>query len=87
MMSIRQRREPSVVGRDGRLKLVGAGLVLALLGMVRTLRGVQVVTHWTGQPVFSWGLISAGCICILLALVPISWITKAAAHHHAKDHR
>jgi hypothetical protein len=87
MMSIMQRREPSVVSPYGRLKLIGAGLALALVGIVRTLRGVQVVTHWTGQPMFSWGLISAGGICILLALVPIPWITKAAATTDSKDHR
>jgi hypothetical protein len=87
MMSIMQRREPVVVSRYGRLKLIGAGVVLAVVGIVRTLRGVQVVTHWTGQPMFSWGLISAGGICIVLALVPISWITKAAATTHSKDRR
>ena len=85
MMSMMPRREPEGVSRYGRLKLIGAGLVLALVGIVRTLRGVQVVTHWTGQPMFSWGLISAGGICILLALVPLSWIAKAATKH-SKDH-
>ena len=86
MMSTMQRHRQPLVGRYGRLKLIGAGLVLALVGIVMMLRGVQVVTHWTGQPMFSWGLISAGGICILLALVPISWITKAATTH-SKDHR
>jgi hypothetical protein len=43
------------------------------------LGGVQVVTHWTGQPMFSWGLIAGGGLCILLALIPAAWIAKAAA--------
>jgi len=40
------------------------------------LSGVQVVTHGTGQPMFSWGLIAAGLLCILVALVPQSWIAR-----------
>jgi hypothetical protein len=86
MMSKMQRHKHPLVGRYGRLKLIGAGLVLALLGMSRMLRGIQVVTHWTGQPLFSWGLISAGGLRILLALIPISWIAKAATTH-SRDHR
>jgi hypothetical protein len=42
------------------------------------LKGVQVVTHWTGQPMFSLGLLAAGGLCILLAFIPTSWIGKAA---------
>ena len=61
----------------GRLKAVGAGLVLAAIGSLRLLGGVQVVTHWTGQPMFSWGLIAAGIVCLLSALVPVSWVNKA----------
>jgi hypothetical protein len=41
--------------RNDSLKLVGAGLVLALVGSLRMAKDVQVVTHSTGQPVFSWG--------------------------------
>jgi hypothetical protein len=81
MMSIMQQHKQPVVRPYGRLKLIGAGLVLALVGIVRMLRGFQVVTHWTGQPLFSWGLISAGGICILLALIPMSWIAKASTTH------
>lgn len=40
--------------------------------------GVQVVTRWTGQPLFSWGLIAAGGICFVFAAIPTSWINKAA---------
>ena len=63
----------------GRLKLVGAGLAITIVGVALLLRGVQVVTHGTGQPMFSWGLIAGGGLCILLALIPASWIAKAAA--------
>ena len=69
---------PATVRPYGRPKLVGAGLVLALVGFLRMAKGVQVVTHWTGQPMFSWGLLAAGGLCILLALIPSSWIAKAA---------
>ena len=64
--------------RFGRLKAVGAALILVAVGVLRMLGGVQVVTHWTGQPVFSWGLVAAGIVCILSALVPLSWIARAA---------
>lgn len=63
----------------GRLKLICAGLALTVVGIAMLLRGVQVVTHWTGQPMFSWGLIAGGGLCILLALIPAQWIVKAAA--------
>jgi hypothetical protein len=69
---------PPTVRPYGRLKLVGAGLALAIMGSALLLRGVQVVTHWTGQPMFSWGLIGAGGLCVLLAVIPSSWIAKAA---------
>jgi uncharacterized membrane protein YbaN (DUF454 family) len=62
-----------------RLKLIGGGLAFAILGSALLLRGVQVVTHWTGQPMFSWGLIAAGGLCIVLAAIPASWIAKAAS--------
>jgi hypothetical protein len=64
--------------RFGRLKALGAGLILVAVGVLRMLGGVQVVTHWTGQPMFSWGLVAAGIVCIFSALVPASWIAAAA---------
>jgi hypothetical protein len=70
----------------GRLKLVGAGAVLALVGAARMARGIQVVTHWTGQPMFSWGLVGAGSLCIILAFIPATLISKAATTH-SKTHR
>lgn len=61
----------------GRLKAIGAGLLLIAVGYLRLLGGVQVVTHGTGQPMFSWGLIAAGILCIASTLIPKSWIVKA----------
>jgi hypothetical protein len=79
---------PPIVRPYGRLKLVGAGLVLAVAGSTWLLRGVQVVTHGNGQPMFSWGLIAAGGLCILLAIIPSSWIAKAATtRSKAEGHR
>ena len=68
----------SIVRPYGRLKLISAGLALAVVGCVLLLRSVDVVIHWTGQPMFSWGLIAAGGLCILLAVIPASWIANAA---------
>jgi hypothetical protein len=55
------------------------GLALAIVGSTLLLRGVQVVTHWTGQPMFSWGLIAAGGLCVAIAAIPASWSAKAAS--------
>src|SRR5208337_1161878 len=76
----------STVRPYGRLKLVGAGLVLAFVGSILMARGIQVVRHWTGQPMFSWGFLAGGGLCILFALIPTSWIAKAASTR-SKPHR
>jgi hypothetical protein len=78
MMSGMNRSNAAAVRKYGRLKLIGAGLIFGLVGTALMLNGIQVVTHSTGQPLLSWGLIGAGAVCILLALIPSSWIVKAA---------
>jgi hypothetical protein len=79
MMNVmRKHQMPPTARPYGRLKLLGAGLALAIVGSALLLNGVQVVTHSTGQPIFSWGLIAAGGLCVLLALIPASWIAKTA---------
>ncbi len=83
-MSHNQRPHKAVLGR---LKLVGAGLALAGVGIGRMMSGIQVVRHSSGQPVFSWGLIAGGILCFLLALIPISWVAKAAGEPGAKRRR
>jgi len=80
IVRVNMRHHPTV-RPYGRLKLLGAGLALTVVGIAMLLRGVQVVTHWTGQPMFSWGLIAAGGLCILLALIPTSRIANAATTH------
>ena len=73
MMSAMKHHEISpIVGPYGRLNLIGAGLLIAVVGVAPLLSGVQVVIHWTGQPMFSWGLIAAGGLCIVLAILPAS---------------
>ena len=78
MGTMKHHETPPTVRPYGRLKLVGAGLAFAVVGTTFLLSGVQVVTHWTGQPMFSWGLIAAGGLCVVLAVIPASWIAKAA---------
>lgn len=79
MMSTMKRHQlPPAVRPYGRLKLLGAGLALEVVGTALLLRGVQVVAHWTGQPIFSWGLITAGGVCVVLGVLPASWVAKAA---------
>jgi hypothetical protein len=70
--------------RFARFKLISAGAVLAGVGLLWMERGIQVLRHWTGQPLFSWGLIATGLFCIVLALIPTSWIAKAAELPRAK---
>ena len=79
MMNAMKQHHMSTLRPYGRLKLLGGGLAFAILGSALLLRGVQVVTHWTGQPMFSWGLVAAGGLCIVLAAIPASWIAKAAS--------
>ena len=40
--------------------------------------GLQVAAHWTGQPLWSWGLVASGVVCLIIALLPSSWIQRAA---------
>jgi len=69
------RLEPSKEkARYERLKMVGCGLVLVFMGVLRLRQGLDVVTHSTGQPMFSWGLIAVGVVCIILSLIPNSWV-------------
>ena len=58
--------------------LLAFGLAIGGLGLLRLLAGVQVETHWTGQPMFSYGLVAGGALCALLALIPTSWVAWAA---------
>jgi hypothetical protein len=88
MMSSMKHHHAQVTVRPyGRLKLIGFGLALAIVGCLRLRAGVQVVPHWTGQPMFSWGLISGGGLCIPLALIPMSWIAKAATTDSKAERR
>jgi len=76
---MREEGKKPTVRPWGRLKLLGAGFALIGFGAARIAMGVQVVTNWLGQPMFSWALIGGGAICILFAGVPASWIEKATA--------
>jgi hypothetical protein len=84
MRSVEKRPETEFTPIRNRLQLVACGLVLFLVGAAKISRGVQVSTHWTGQSLFSWGLIAGGSVCILLSLIPMSWITKASENPRAK---
>ena len=79
-----ERHRQEIVRPYGRLKPVSAGVVLALVGTARMLRGIQVVQTSRGQPMLSWELMAAGFVCVVLAFIPLSWITKASSMS-AKD--
>jgi hypothetical protein len=76
------RRPPERKARGastkGRLGVALGGLSFLSVGIIQLYRNVQVVVGRRGIPVFSWGMIAAGGVCILLSIVPVSWIAKAA---------
>jgi hypothetical protein len=39
-------------------------------------QGIQVVRHWTGQPMFSWGLLAGGAVVVAAALIPDQWVLR-----------
>jgi hypothetical protein len=59
-----------------RLKAIGAGTVLVAVGYFQVRAGIQVVTHWTGQPMFSFGLIAGGLILFASAAIPNRVISR-----------
>ena len=67
-----------------RLKGMVAGFALVIVGCLRLSAGVQVVTHWTGQPMFSFGLIEGGLVLILASLLPDSLVARIAASSKRK---
>jgi hypothetical protein len=76
-IALMNKDEKSSNTRYGRFKAIGAGLILIVVGKLRLMGDIEGVTHWTGQPMFSWGLIAAGLLRIVSALVPQSWIARA----------
>ena len=76
---MRETHKNPVIRRWGRLQLLAVGVALILFGIARIAGGVQVVTNWLGQPMFSWALVAVGAISILFAGVPATWIEKATA--------
>jgi len=59
-----------------RIKAIGIGAIIAAVGFLRMRGGTQVVIHWTGQPMFSFGLIAAGLVVIASATIPQRLIDK-----------
>jgi tetrahydromethanopterin S-methyltransferase subunit C len=59
-----------------RLKAIGIGTILAAVGYLRIRGGTLFVIHWTGQPMFSFGLIAAGLVAIASAAIPQRLISK-----------
>jgi len=62
-----------------RLKAIGIGVILVAIGCLRIKEGNPVVIHWTGQPMFSFGLIAAGLVMIASAAIPGRFISRLTA--------
>jgi len=58
--------------------LLGLRLAIGGLGRLSPLAGLLLKTHWTGQAMFSYGLVAGGGLCAILSLIPTSWVTWAA---------
>jgi uncharacterized membrane protein len=83
-MNVMSRYKPPAARTSGRIKVIAAGLFFILAGMLRVQAGIQVVKHWTGQPVFSWAAIATGGLLVILALIPGSWIARIAGTQSSK---
>jgi hypothetical protein len=60
--------------------LVGAlGAALVWSGLYRFEHGMFTWLNWLHQPAYATGLIPAGAVVFAVALIPASWIDKAAA--------
>jgi hypothetical protein len=79
MMIVMHEQKPAKVKLSGRLCVIAFGGVLVLFGMAMVKRGTLVYLHWTHQPQYSWGVLSAGFISILAGMLPESWIVKATS--------
>ena len=64
---------------QARLKGVAVGIAILAVGCLRIAQGSQVVTHWTGQPMFSFGLIAAGLVFIAASAIPARFIYRMTA--------
>ncbi len=62
-----------------RLKAIGIGAILVAVGYLRIRGGTEVVIHWTGQPMFSFGLIAAGLVVLVSAAIPERLVSKLTA--------
>ena len=63
-------------GFKDRASVACFGLALVAVGVYRQMTGEVVVTHWTGQPMWSFGLIAAGIACIGISLLPNSVVRR-----------
>jgi hypothetical protein len=55
-----------------------AGIVVAGLGLLELKGGRIVLVHWTGQPLYSAGLVAMGVLLIVFAFLPNSWVARIA---------
>jgi len=74
-----ESRDGRSMNWKSRLKAIGIGAVIVSVGYLRIRGGTQVVIHWTGQPIFSLGLIAAGLFVIGSAAIPERLISKLTA--------
>ena len=57
---------------------VGGGAFFLLLGLFLQYQGKFEWTNYYGQNVFSFGIIVAGGLILVLGLLPNSWVAKVA---------
>jgi hypothetical protein len=74
-----ERGDGHSVNWKSRLKAIGIGTILLAIGYLLIRGGTRVFIHWTGQPMFSYGLIAAGLVVIASAAIPERLISKLTA--------
>jgi len=77
----------SIMNWKSRLQAIGIGSVFVAVGYLRIRGGTQVVIHWTGQPLFSFGLIAGGLVLILSAAIPGRLMSKLTAVKKRQVHK
>ena len=71
MKRIRKKiRTKVTISRETRLLLFAGGLLLIVVGVLRIEQGRLVVLNWMMQPNWQFGVVAAGILFVILALLP-----------------
>jgi hypothetical protein len=79
MKRIRKKiRTEVTISRKTRLRLFAGGLLLIVVGVLRIEQGRVVVLNWMMQPNWQFGVVAAGILFVILALLPSAIFNRAS---------